>query len=59
MNKPSYDILVEKDCKIICKCGHNHVSYIGDMEEKEGYHRIHECEMCSCERWEEKNESKN
>ena len=38
-----------------CKCGHNHISYIGD---KDGYNpskkRIEECEKCNCEKFEEK-----
>ena len=41
----------------LCKCGHNHISYIGDYEpEKEGWTKINECERCKCEKFEVKNE---
>lgn len=41
----------------LCKCGHNHISFVGDLGENKdetGYQRIDECESCSCEKFEVK-----
>jgi hypothetical protein len=38
----------------VCKCGHNHISFVGDLGEnhdKEGETRINECESCDCEKF--------
>ena len=40
----------------ICKCGHDHIQWVGDpmgqvMEKKE---QLTECAMCSCEKFEDK-----
>lgn len=46
---------LEQQKKIVCKCGHNHIAYCGDlMREGEGNYRINECCECNCENWEEK-----
>lgn len=38
----------------LCKCGHNHISFVGDLGEnhdQEGEARIDECEKCDCEKF--------
>ena len=41
----------------VCKCGHNHISWVGDLgenEDQEGEALIEECERCDCEHFESK-----
>ena len=40
--------------KHICKCGHEHISYAGDLgknNDKEGYVRLLSCDKCNCEKY--------
>lgn len=44
-----------------CKCGHSHISFVGDLGENKdepGYQLIDECEKCDCEKYEPKNYGK-
>jgi len=41
----------------LCKCGHDHISYVGDLgknQDEAGWDRIIECEKCNCESFEAK-----
>lgn len=44
----------------ICKCGHNHIAYLGEEAPKgEGYYKINECDKCDCEKFEIKKLAQN
>jgi len=34
-----------------CKCGHSHVSWIGDDDGEGQYEKITPCEQCDCEEY--------
>jgi len=39
-----------------CKCGHDHIEWVGDLGEyhdEEGYYQLSECAECDCESYEE------
>lgn len=50
-----YKEVLEKDIpkqKLCKKCGHNHISFVGDLgsnHDESGFRRIHPCELCDCE----------
>ena len=47
----------EKDKRGECKCGHNHVQFVGDLgkyEDEEGYNLITSCCSCDCENFRRK-----
>jgi hypothetical protein len=42
----------ENDIRGLCKCGHNHIQFVGDLgedEDEEGYDLISSCCYCDCE----------
>jgi hypothetical protein len=44
----------ENDKKGNCKCGHNHIYYVGDLgedQDEEGYDLISSCCECDCEKF--------
>ena len=42
----------------LCKCGHHHITFVGDLgkdEDELGYERFIGCSSCKCEEYEKSN----